>query len=103
MGLFGSQKKNDRHEAAAPETATLSDGAVVRVARRVDCLGDSCPRPQLLTRKALGEVASTEVIEVVLDNPSSVEALPPMCGPLGAHHLETVKSDRCWRVYIRKN
>lgn len=101
MGLFGSQKRNRQEEA--PGTATLSDGAVVRVARRVDCLGDSCPRPQLLTRKALGEAASAEVIEVVLDNPSSVEALPPMCAPLGARHLETVKSDRCWRVYIRKD
>lgn len=102
MGLFGSRKK-DVHEAAAPESATLSDGTVVRVARRVDCLGDSCPRPQLLTRNALAKAASSEVIEVVLDNPSSVEALPPMCEPLGARHLETVKADRCWRVYIRKN
>jgi tRNA 2-thiouridine synthesizing protein A len=43
------------------------------------------------------------VIEVVLDNPSSVEALPPMCPPLNASHMETVKAERCWHVYIRKN
>ena len=102
MGLFDS--KTARHGSTPPsESVTLSDGAVVVPARRIDCLGDSCPRPQLLTRKALGEAVSSEVIEVMLDNPSSVEALPPMCAPLDARHLETVKSDRCWRVYIRKN
>ena len=101
MGLFGSKKKVD--EAIAGGEAVLSDGSTLQIARRVDCRGDSCPRPQLMTKKAVGEIPSRGVVEVLVDNPTSVEALPPMCNELGATHLETIKDPACWRVYIRKD
>lgn len=101
MGLFGSKKKVE--EVAVGGEAVLSSGEKVTVARRVDCLGVSCPRPQLMTKKAVGEVATGDIVEVLVDNPSSVEALPPMCDELDATHLETVKAPDCWRVYIRKD
>lgn len=101
MGLFGAKKKTA--EAAGGGTVKLSDGSEIRIARQVDCLGVSCPRPQLMTKKAIGEIAVGEVIEVLADNPSSVEALPPMCDELDATHLETVKAPNCWRIYIRKD
>lgn len=101
MGLFGSKKKAD--EAKSGGEATLGDGSVIKIARQVDCLGVSCPRPQLMTKKAISEVAIGEVIEVLADNPSSVEALPPMCDELDATHLETIKAPNCWRIYIRKD
>ena len=103
MGLFGSKKKVEPAAGAGGGEAVLADGTTVRVARRVDCLGDSCPRPQLMTRKTLGEVASGDVIEVLVDNPSSVEALPPMCDELNATHRGTVKDPTAWRVYIQKD
>ncbi|OED42805.1 hypothetical protein AB833_05440 [Chromatiales bacterium (ex Bugula neritina AB1)] len=73
------------------------------VSARVDCLGDSCPRPQLMTKKALGAAAANDVIEVIVDNPTSMEALPPMCPQLSSTHLETIAVDRGWHVYIQKN
>ena len=76
MGLFGSKKKVE--EGSAGGEAVLSDGSRIQVARKVDCRGDSCPRPQLMTKKAVGEVGPGAVVEVMVDNPSSVEALPPM-------------------------
>ncbi len=104
MGLFGSKKKADQAGAgAAGGEATLGDGTRVQVARRVDCRGDSCPRPQLMTRKAVGEIGAGELLEVLVDNPSSVEALPPMCDEMNATHVETIKDAACWRVYIRKD
>lgn len=102
MGLFGAKKKEAAPASGGGEVK-LSDGSVQRIARQVNCLGDSCPRPQLMTRKTLAEVAPHEVIEVLVDNPSSVEALPPMCDELDATHLETMKADHCWRVFIRKD
>ena len=101
MGLFGSKKKVE--EVSSGGEAVLSDGSTVQVARRVDCRGDSCPRPQLMTKKAVNEIAGCGVVEVLVDNPSSVEALPPMCDELNATHLETIKDPACWRVYIRKD
>lgn len=100
MGLFSKKPK----EKAGPiGQATLSDGQVVTVAHQVDCLGDSCPRPQLATKKAVGNAVSQEVVEVLVDNPTSMEALPPMCPAMAATHLETVSGDKGWHVYIRKD
>lgn len=101
MGLFGAKKKTD--EIKGGGEVVLGDGSKVTIARQVDCLGVSCPRPQLMTKKAISEVAIGEVIEVLADNPSSVEALPPMCDELDATHMETIKAPNCWRIYIRKD
>jgi tRNA 2-thiouridine synthesizing protein A len=103
MALFGIKERKDTAQAASVGQITLGDGRAVAVARQVDCLGDSCPRPQLMTKKALGQSNPGDVIEVMVDNPSSVEALPPLCAELGATHLETRKAERCWQVFIRKD
>lgn len=83
--------------------AVLPDGTKVIVKQQINCLGDSCPRPQLMTKKALSSAASGDVFEVLIDNPTSVEAVPPMMKDLGSTHLATVRADRCWRVFVRKN
>lgn len=102
MALFGSSKK--KQAAAYTSTSvTLGDGSMVTVSKTIDCLGDSCPRPQLMTKKALSTAAPGAIIEVLVDNPSSMEALPPMMPELGSTHLETIKGDRRWEVYIRKD
>lgn len=102
MGLFGSGKnKSDANDANA--TVTLSDGQTISVSTSVDCLGDSCPRPQLMTKKAVSKAGSGDVVSVLVDNPTSMEALPPMCDGMDAVHLETLSDQRGWQVLIRKN
>lgn len=102
MGLFGSKNK-EKQGGSVNATVTLGDGQSYAIANSVDCMGDNCPRPQLMTKKALTNAASEDLIEVLVDNPTSMEALPPMCPALAATHLETVSGDSGWRVYIRKN
>lgn len=103
MSLFGFGKNKAPCDTGPVGEATLSDGTRVQLAQRVDCIGDSCPRPQLMTKKALGSVKPADVIEVLVDNPSSMEAIPPMLADLDATHLETIKRERCWEIYIRKD
>ncbi len=100
MALFG--RKTEAAAPAARHSVNL-DGVVHLVSEIVDCIGDSCPRPQLMTKKAVGGLPAGGVVEVLVDNPTSMEALPPMCAGLGAVHLATVKDTRCWKVYIRKD
>ncbi len=102
MALFSKRKKKEA--ASGPVgNVTLGDGRSVEISARIDCLGDSCPRPQLMTKKALNNAGSNDVIEILIDNPSSMEAIPPMLPELGATHLETIKGDRRWEVYVQKN
>lgn len=102
MGLFSRNKDNGASSGPGGEV-TLDDGIVVSVSKVVDCLGDSCPRPQLATKKALGGASAGEIIEVQIDNPTSMEAIPPLMPELNGTHLGTVKTDRYWRVIVRKN
>ena len=102
MALFSNrQKKPDLQQTAGQ--ITLSDGQIVEIAQRIDCLGDSCPRPQLMTKKALSSAAPNDILEILIDNPSSMEAIPPMMSELNSTHIETIKGNRRWQVYVRKN
>jgi tRNA 2-thiouridine synthesizing protein A len=56
-----------------------------------------------MTKKAVNGAAANDIIEIAVDNPTSMEALPPMCPQLSATHLETVAVDNGWHVYIQKN
>jgi len=101
MGLFSSGSK-DKPSSTGGFDVTLGDGSVHTIAKSIDCMGDSCPRPQLMTKKAISASSSGEVIEVLVDNPTSMEALPPMCPGMEANHLETVSDKKGWKVYIQK-
>ncbi|OBS10498.1 sulfurtransferase TusA family protein [Acidihalobacter prosperus] len=101
MGLFGGKK-----QTATPATASqvaLDDGRSVNVDEWVDCLGDSCPRPQLMTKKALGKAASGQIVGVKIDNPTSYEAVLAMLPELGGTLLGSPKGERGWQVVIRRN
>tara|TARA_B100000686_G_C16453850_1_gene793520 strand:- start:371 stop:673 length:303 start_codon:yes stop_codon:yes gene_type:complete len=100
MGLFGKEKVEKNKPLGE---VTLSDGTVHLISQRVDCIGDSCPRPQLMTKKALSSASPGDVIEVLVDNPSSMESIPPMMNDLSTSHLETIKAVRCWEIYMRKD
>ncbi|MBL95898.1 MAG: hypothetical protein CFH06_01203 [Alphaproteobacteria bacterium MarineAlpha3_Bin5] len=103
MRIFGSVKNDVGSEDRKMNNITLSSGKSYQIAVEVDCLGDSCPRPQLMTKKTVEKARSMDVIQVSIDNPTSMEAIPPMCPAIQATHLETVKVDRHWNIYIQKN
>ncbi|MBT3707356.1 MAG: sulfurtransferase TusA family protein [Proteobacteria bacterium] len=102
MGLFSKKKTDNETSSGGQSPVALSDGSQVQVSTTVDCLGDSCPRPQLMTRKAMSSANEGDVVSVLIDNPTSMEAIPPMCPEIGATHLETLKQDRAWQVLLKK-
>lgn len=83
-------------------TVTLAGYGPLHVNVQIDCLGAVCPRPQLLCMRALDHMQPGEVLELVVDNPSTAEAIPAMDMTLGSTHLITVRDDDCWRIYVRK-
>lgn len=103
MGLFGSKKNKSEASSEPAGEVVLTDGKTYSIKQVVDCLGDSCPRPQLMTKKALSNSSAGDVIEVRIDNPTSMEAIPPMMPELNSTHLDTIKADRYWRVFVSRN
>ena len=102
MGLFG-KKREPKNQAAGGDPVTLDSGETVIASAVVDCIGDSCPRPQMFTRNALGKARQGDVIEVKVDNPTSMEALPPIIAESGGTHLGTLRQSRHWQVMLRKD
>jgi len=103
MGLFSRKAKQEDQQQSDFKSVLLSDGNSYQLSQKVDCLGDSCPRPQMMTKKAINSAKSNEIVEVTVDNPSSMEAIPPMGPQIDATHLETVTENNCWKIYLRKN
>ncbi|MCK9531724.1 MAG: sulfurtransferase TusA family protein [Gammaproteobacteria bacterium] len=87
--------------ASGPRFVDLA-GATVTVERTLDCMGAACPRPQLLTMKVLDQLQEGQVIEVLSDNPATVETLPALMFVVCGTHLGTVKEADHWRVYLQK-
>ncbi|ESQ16169.1 MAG TPA: sulfurtransferase TusA family protein [Chromatiaceae bacterium] len=103
MGLFGKKKDAKPADTPVMESITLDNGDSFMPTQIVDCIGDSCPRPQLMTKKAIAKAASGDVIEVRVDNSTSMEAIPPMMPGLNSRHLGTVKSGHYWSVLVSRN
>lgn len=107
FGWFGRYQKRGRsgqmqESALEFREVELSGIGRVRVARTVDCIGDGCPKPQILTLKALNQVPEGLVVELVSDNPTAVETIPAMMDAAYGRHLATIRDVGCWRVYVRK-
>lgn len=105
MGLFSKKNKDNADQANANNggKVTLENGEALDVSTVVDCIGDSCPRPQLMTKSAIGKANAGDIIEVDVDNPTSMEALPPIIKESGGTHLGTVRQPRHWQVVLRVN
>jgi TusA-related sulfurtransferase len=74
----------------------------VNVTRVVDCSGQVCPRPQLEAKKACKEMSEGEVAEMLITNPSSVEAVPGIIKKSGCTLLGTIKDGNTWKLYFKK-
>jgi len=91
-----------RQELPPPQEVVLPGAGQTRVAQSVDCLGASCPRPQLLAMKVMSRMAEGEVVELRCDSAAAVEGFPALAHTLLSTHLATVRDGHAWRVYLRK-
>ena len=88
--------RKDRHCVILPELGA------VEISIEVNCLGASCPRPQVLAMKAFKRLAPGEVMELISDNANSVESVVAMALVMNALHLATLRDGQAWRVYLGK-
>ena len=91
------------HSASSLKSIQLPGWGLVDVEKVIDCSGEMCPRPQLLTKRAIvREMAVGQVLELVVDNPSSPELVPTIMNDIGAVHMATERDQLSWHLFIRK-
>ncbi len=65
----------------------------------LDVCGYVCPHPQIYTKKSLEKMNEGDVVQIILDNPSSVETIAQMCDQVGHDVLE--KKSEGGKIYLK--
>lgn len=85
-----------RKEIELPEYGAL------KITQWLDFMGDTCLRTNLVTKKAMSYSSDGDVIEIITDNPTTVETIPLMLPNYNCVHLATSHEGDYWRIYIGK-
>jgi len=70
--------------------------------RRLDLLGFFCPVPVHETRKILKEMKEGELLEVVGDDPETLQDMPALCDRISADLISIVEESGEYKFLIRK-
>ena len=70
--------------------------------RRLDLLGFFCPVPVHETRKILKEMKEGELLEVVGDDPETLQDMPALCDRISAELISIVEESGEYKFLIRK-
>lgn len=68
----------------------------------LDTKGLSCPMPLLKTKKAMSQLGSGQVLEVLGTDPGSKNDMPSWCEKEGHEFLGIKDDDGFFRVYMKK-
>ncbi len=75
----------------------------ITVDKSIDCKGLACPMPIVRTKKAMDEMKSGEVLEVVATDPGSVADVRSWADRTGHLFLGTIEENGVFKHYIRKS
>lgn len=71
--------------------------------RSIDVQGYSCPYPLHYTLAEMGKISQGEKLEILLDNPPSVEDIPIAAKKRGYKVLEVTKMhETLWKIVLEK-
>jgi tRNA 2-thiouridine synthesizing protein A len=70
--------------------------------RTLDCRGDACPMPLLKTKKAMADLSSGEILEVVGTDAGSKNDLPSWASRTGNLYLGVAEEGGVFHFYLKK-
>ena len=70
--------------------------------KELDARGMNCPLPILRAKKALGELASGQVLRIVATDPGSVKDFEAFSKQTGNELLSSASGEKEFTFYIRK-
>lgn len=72
------------------------------IAKVLDARGLNCPLPILLAKKAMGELATGQVLHVISTDPGSVNDFASFCNQTGNALLSSREAGGAYEFQIRK-
>ena len=68
----------------------------------IDARGTACPGPLLAAKKAIGEIESGEIMEILSADEGTKHDIPKWCSKMSHEFLGFVENDSYTRLFLKK-
>jgi tRNA 2-thiouridine synthesizing protein A len=68
----------------------------------VDARGTACPGPLLAAKKAIGEIESGEILEILSSDEGTKHDIPKWCQKMNHEFLGILEEDSHSRIFLKK-
>jgi len=68
----------------------------------IDARGTACPGPLLAAKKAIGEIESGEIMEILSADEGTKHDIPRWCDKMDHEFLGIVETDSYTRLFLKK-
>lgn len=72
------------------------------VNKMVDARGTACPGPLLAAKKAIAEIATGEIMEILSSDEGTKKDVPKWASKKGHGYLGTVEESGFFKIYLKK-
>lgn len=74
----------------------------LEVSKSVDARGTACPGPLLEAKKAIGQINSGDVMEILSADEGTKVDIPKWCKKQGHEYLGTVEESGFYKIFLKK-
>jgi len=81
---------------------TQEEVKALNVKQIVDARGTACPGPLLAAKKAIGEIESGEIMEILSSDEGTKHDIPRWCEKMEHEYLGILEEDSYTRLFLKK-
>ena len=81
---------------------TTEELKTINICKIIDARGTACPGPLLAAKKAIGDIESGEVMEILSSDEGTKHDIPRWCEKMEHEYLGTLEEDSYTRLFLKK-
>lgn len=81
---------------------TAEDLKTINVSKIIDARGTACPGPLLAAKKAIGDIESGEIMEILSSDEGTKHDIPRWCEKMEHEYLGILEEDSYTRLFLKK-
>ncbi len=81
---------------------TTEELKALTVQKSVDARGTACPGPLLAAKKAIGEIGSGDIMEILSADEGTKKDIPKWANKKGHEYMGTVEEAGYFKIYMKK-